>query len=102
MLKTRRSYLDALIRDYNSYFASLVDLDAKENRAGARARGLPRVPRPARAVDPERGAADGGFRRRLEGAALWLVDPDNYVAAARRVVGDRAVGSARAPARGFC
>jgi len=86
VLKTRRSYLDTLIRDYNTYFASLVDLDAKEIELvkllddysaflDQHVLWIPNASLPdLRAV--------GDWRD----AALWLVDPRNHAALGQRLI----------------
>jgi potassium efflux system protein len=85
VLQTRRSYLDVLIRDYNSWFSSLVDLDAKETQF-------------VRLVEDYRDFLDQnvlwipnaslpklGKANDARMAAQWLVDPRNYMAAAARL-----------------
>jgi potassium efflux system protein len=86
VLETRRSYLDALIRDYNSWFTSLVDLDAKESQfvrlvedyGSFLEQNVLWIPN---ASLPTLRKADD-----VRMAAQWLVDPRNYVAAAERIV----------------
>ncbi|MFN2377673.1 MAG: hypothetical protein ABR538_14135, partial [Candidatus Binatia bacterium] len=85
VLKTRRSYLDALIRDYNALFASLVDLDAKETRfvevledyrsfLDQHVLWIPNSTRPTlRTLQASRLAAQ------------WLADPAHYLNLARRI-----------------
>ncbi len=85
VLRTRRAYLESLIRDYNSWFASLVDLDAKETQLAA-------------LIDDYRAFLDEhvlwipnaalptvhGFDQ--WGRALrWLVEPEGFVDAGRRL-----------------
>jgi potassium efflux system protein len=85
-LKTRRTYLDALIRDVNTYFASLVDLDAKETQLVALLEDYQAfldqhvlwIPN----TTPTRIGDVGDWRD----AAVWLVDPANLEAAAKRVL----------------
>src|SRR5207253_4748936 len=86
VLKTRRSYLDALIRDYNSYFTTLVDLDAKQTE-------LVRVLDDYTAfLDqhvlwiPNAALPTLGSIADWRDAALWLVDPHNYAATGRRLL----------------
>lgn len=86
VLRTRRSYLDALIRDYNSWFASLVDLDA-------RAAQLVKLLEDYTAFLDQHvlwvpNASLTGFANPADwqGAAIWLVDPGNYANAGRRLL----------------
>ncbi len=86
VLKTRRSYLDSLIRDYNAYFAALVDLDAKqaevvrviEDYGAFLDQHVLWIPN---AALPSFGDVDD-----WRGALFWLIDPANYVATGRRLL----------------
>ena len=85
VLKLRRSSLEALIRDYNSYFTTLVDLDAKEGEL------VELVVAYSAFVDqhvlwiPSAAPPDSRVLREWPRALAWLVDPDHFLAAARRL-----------------
>lgn len=85
VLKLRRSSLEALIRDYNSYFTTLVDLDAKEGEL------VELVVDYAAFVDqhvlwiPSSAPPDARVFREWPRALAWLVDPDHFLAVARRL-----------------
>lgn len=86
VIKTRRSYLDVLIRDYNSWFASLVDLDAKENQLVALIEDYGTFLDQHVLWIPNAAPPMSASIRDWQGAAQWLADPANLVAASRRLV----------------
>ncbi|HYC56173.1 MAG TPA: mechanosensitive ion channel domain-containing protein [Candidatus Binatia bacterium] len=85
VLRTRREYLDALIRDYNTHFSMLVDLDARERQLvdavesytafldehvlWIRDTSLPRL----------------GSLSEIGAAARWVARPDNIAGVGRRI-----------------
>jgi potassium efflux system protein len=86
VLKSRRASLEALIRDCNAYFASLVDLDAREVD-------LVRVVDDYRAFLDQHvlwipNASVPSLREagKWRDAAFWLVDPRNFARSGARLV----------------
>ncbi|HYB99984.1 MAG TPA: mechanosensitive ion channel domain-containing protein [Candidatus Limnocylindrales bacterium] len=85
VLRTRREYLDALIRDSNTYFATLVDLDARERQL------VDAVESYTRFLDENVLWIRDTTLPRLSGlrevgaAAAWAADPGNAAALVARV-----------------
>jgi len=85
VLKTRRSYLDILIRDYNSWFASLLDLDARQNQLVALIEDYGAFLDQHVLWIPNASLPTAASFRDWRGALQWLVDPSNHLGAARRL-----------------
>jgi len=86
VLKTRRTYLDALIRDYNAWFASLVDLDARQNQLVLLIEDYGTFLDQHVLWIPNAALPTAASLTDWRLAAQWLVDPANHLAAARRLM----------------
>lgn len=85
VLRTRRTYLESLIRDYNAWFASLVDLDAKETQLVALIDDYGAFLDQHVLWIPNAALPTSQHLGRWGLALRWLVDPDHYGNAARRL-----------------
>lgn len=86
VLQTRRTYLESLIRDYNAWFASLVDLDAKETQLAALIDDYRTFLEQHVLWIPNATLPSAGHLERWGLALRWLADPDHLAGALRRLV----------------